>query len=140
MSQSIESKRLLVQMEMLEAGIAPVCPKASRDVMFFPLSASAVSLFDNPVDEARKFLASLPADEQRKAKRKFRKLWRKSVDQSVKRMKGRTAPRAASDLRRRMSTMVTDSNGKRHPDNRAMHFRIHSVYGMFLENVLNPSE
>lgn len=140
MSADSESRRVLVQMEMLEAGIAPVCPKSSMNVMFFPHSLQSMSHIESVIDEVRRFMSSLTPEEQRKAKRKFRKLWRRALSESIRKTKGSNSSRIASSLTRSVTTMVTESNGKRHPDNRAQHHRIHSVYRMFLEKVAYPSE
>jgi hypothetical protein len=131
-----EGKRTLVQLAMLDSGIAPVCPTASKDVMFFPMSASAVSLFKNPIEDARKYLASLPPEDQKKAKRKFRKLWRRALDREAKSMGGH----AARSLRKSMTAMQRNQSGSVQPMPRAMHSRIHAVYRMFLQDVSKPSE
>lgn len=135
-----EGKRLLAQMAMLDKGIAPVCPKASKEVMFFPLSASAISLFENPIDEVRRFLASLPPDEQRKAKRKFRKMWRQALSQSLKSIRGPGSIKITRDIKQKMMSSVTNENGKTHPACKSMHLRIHSVYRMLLEEISKTSE
>jgi len=140
MSGVSEGKRLLAQMAMLDKGIAPVCPKAAREVMFFPLSASAISLFDNPIDEVRRFLASLPPDEQRKAKRKFRKMWRQTLSRSLKKIKGPGSIKITRDISQKMMSSVTNADGKTQPAPKSMHLRIHAVYQMLLEEISKTSE
>lgn len=136
MSANAEGNRVLTQMSMLDAGIAPVCPRASSNVMFFPLSSSSPSFLENPIDEVRKFLASLSPEEQKKAKRKFRKLWRRAMSETLRDMKCNATTRAWKVMNDRMMGMITDMQGKTRPSSRTMHYRIHAVYRMFFDEVV----
>ena len=90
--------KLKLQIEFLNAGIVPLA---------WRLADGAPAWFD-----INKILASLPPDEARKMKRKFRKAWRKLVAHDLKRG-GRAA-------RKRLAIMEV---GKEIPTRRAKNAR-----------------